>query len=179
VIRTIRGFLLLAAGAALFAVACRGTHPKPVFAYDHKATFADLKTWAWYDDPTFKIPHGDSIIDGAFLDGHIRSAIEDALRKKGYEKVNPTNATMLVAYHTGDTGVGEHDEFGNYEWWSGYVVATNWEKERTVTIDIRNGTRKLVWRGQIARLEGSNPEGVAKELNREVATLLSHFPPAS
>jgi hypothetical protein len=179
VIRTIRGFLLLAAGAALFAVACQGTHPKPVFAYDHKATFADLKTWAWYDDPTFKVPHGDSIIDGAFLDGHIRSAIEDALRKKGYEKVNPTNATMLVAYHTGDTGVGEHDEFGNYEWWSGYVVATNWEKERTVTIDIRNGTRKLVWRGQIARLEGSNPEGVAKELNREVATLLSHFPPAS
>ncbi|HWZ84698.1 MAG TPA: DUF4136 domain-containing protein [Thermoanaerobaculia bacterium] len=178
-IRTIRRLLLLAAGAALFAVACQGTHPKPVFAYDHKATFADLKTWAWYDDPTFKVPHGDSIIDGAFLDGHIRSAIEDALRKKGYDKVNPTNASMLVAYHTGDTGVGEHDEFGNYEWWSGYVVATNWEKERTVTIDIRNATRKLVWRGQIARLEGSNPEGVAKELNREVATLLSHFPPTS
>lgn len=176
--RTIRGLLLLGAVAALFAVACQGTHPKPVFAYDHAATFTQLKTWAWYDDPTFKTPHGDSIIDGAFLDGHIRSAIEEALRHKGYDAVNPTNASMLVAYHTGDTGVGEHDEFGNYEWWTGNVIATNWEKERTVTIDIRNSSRKLIWRGQIARLEGSNPDRVARELNREVATLLSHFPPS-
>jgi hypothetical protein len=86
---------------------------------------------------------------------------------------------MLVSYHTGDTGVGEHDEFGNYEWWSGYVVATNWEKERTITIDIRNSTKKLIWRGQIARLEGSNPDAVARELNHEIGTLLSHFPPVS
>ena len=176
--RTIRGFLLLAAAAALCALACQGTHPKPVFAYDHAATFTELKTWAWYDDPTFKIPHGDSIIDGAFLDGHIRSAIDDALRAKAYDTVSSTNATMLISYHTGDTGVGEHDEFGNYEWWTGYVVATNWEKERTVTIDIRNSTRKLIWRGQIARLEGSNPDGVARELNHEVRTLLGHFPPS-
>ena len=178
-IRTIRGSLLLAAAAAVFALACGGTLPKPVFAYYHKATFADLKTWDWYDDPTFKMPHGDSIIDGAFLDGHIREGIDNALRHKGYDKVSPTNAMMLVSYHTGDTGVGEHDEFGNYEWWSGYVVATNWEKERTITIDIRNSTKKLIWRGQIARLEGSNPDAVARELNREIGTLLSHFPPAS
>jgi hypothetical protein len=178
VTRTIRGLLVLAAVAVLCAGACQGTHPKPVFAYDHTATFTDLKMWAWYDDPTFKIPHGDSIIDGAFLDGHIRSAIDAALRHKGYEKVNPDHASMLVGYHTGDTGVGEHDEFGNYEWWTGYVVATNWEKERTVTIDIRNSAKKVIWRGQIARLEGSNPDAVGRELNREVATLLSHFPPS-
>jgi hypothetical protein len=178
VIRTMRLSLLLAAAAAALAVACAGTHPKPVYAYDHNATFTDMKTWAWYDDPTFKIPHGDSIIDGAFLDGHIREAIENALHKKGYEKVNPTTASMLVIYHTGDTGVGERDEFGNYEWWTGAVVATNWEKERTVTIDIRNSARKLVWRGQIDRLEGQNPDAVARELNREVATLISHFPPS-
>jgi len=172
-------FLAILASAALLAVACAGTHPKPVYAWDKAANFATMKNWAWYDDPTFKVPHGDAIIDGAFLDGHIRSAIEDALHKKGYEKVKPTNATMLVAYHTGDTGVGERDEFGNYEWWTGAVVATDWEKERTVTIDIRDKDRKLVWRGQIDRLEGSNPEGVARELNREVGTLLSHFPPVS
>ena len=176
-IRTIRVPLILLAAAALVAAACAGTHPKPVYAYDRAANFAALKAWAWYDDPTFKVPHGDSIIDGAFLDGHIRSAIEDALRHKGYERINPNAATMFVIYHTGDVGVGERDEFGNYEWWTGAVVATNWEKERTVTIDIRNRERKLIWRGQIARLEGQNPDAVARELNREVATLLSHFPP--
>jgi hypothetical protein len=176
-IRSFRPLALLALAATLFLPACEGTHPKPVYAYDKSANFATLKTWAWYDDPTFKVPHGDSIIDGAFLDGHIRSAIEDALRHKGYDKVPAKNASMFVIYHTGDVGVGEHDEFGNYEWWSGNVVATNWEKERTVIIDIRNVDKKLVWRGEIARLEGQNPEGVARELNREVATLLSHFPP--
>ena len=62
---------------------------------------------------------------------------------------------MFVGYHTGDVGVGERDEFGNYEWWTGAVVATDWEKERTVIIDIRNHDQKLVWRGQIERLEGS------------------------
>jgi len=178
VIQTTRGALLLAAAAMLFAAACAGTHPKPVYAYDHSANFKGLTTWAWYDDPTFKVPHGDAIIDGAFLDGHIRSAIEDALRKRGYQIVSPqANPAMLVAYHTGDTGVGERDEFGNYEWWTGAVVATDWEKERTVTIDIRANTRKLIWRGQIDRLEGSNPDAVARELNHEVDTLLGHFPP--
>ena len=169
---------LAAALAVGVLAACAGTHPKPVYAWDKKENFATMKAWAWYEDPTFQMPHGDSIIDGAFLDGHIRSAIDDALRHKGYEKVKPELATMWVAYHTGDTGVGERDEYGNYEWWTGEVTATNWEKERTVTIDIRDKDRKLVWRGQIDRLEGQNPDAVARELNREVATLLAHFPPS-
>lgn len=176
-IRSFRSLAFLAFAAALLAAGCEGTHPKPVYAFDKSANFATMKAWAWYDDPTFKVPHGDSVIDGAFLDGHIRSAIEDAMHHRGYEKVIPQKASMFVIYHTGDVGVGERDEFGNYEWWSGAVVATNWEKERTIIIDIRNTDRKLVWRGQIARLEGQNPDAVARELNREVATLLSHFPP--
>ena len=175
--RVFRLLLPPALAAALLVPACSGTHPKPVYAYDKSANFATMKAWAWYDDPTFKVPHGDSIIDGAFLDGHIRSAIEDAMHRKGYEKVKADRASMLIIYHTGDVGVGERDEFGNYEWWTGAVVATDWEKERTVIVDIRNRDRKLVWRGQIARLEGSNPDAVARELNREVNALLSHFPP--
>jgi len=171
--------LALVAALAVLAAACAGTHPKPVFAYDHTVSFVGMSTYAWYADPAFKIPHGDSIIDGAFLDSHIRSAVDDGLRKKGYLKVDAAHATLLVAYNTGDTGVGERDEYGNYEWATGYVVATNWEKERTVTIDIRNNGKKLIWRGSIDRLEGENPDAVARELNREVETLLGHFPPTS
>src|SRR5262249_40560125 len=106
---------LAAALAAGLLVACAGTHPKPVFAWDKAANFASMKAWAWYDDPAFKVPHGDSIIDGAFLDGHIRSAIDDPLRHKGYERVKPELATMWVSYRTGDTGVGERDEYANLE----------------------------------------------------------------
>jgi hypothetical protein len=172
--------LIATAALAVFAAACGGTHPKPVFAWDHKISFVNLKSYAWYADPSkYKMPHGDSIIDGAFLDAHIRSAVDDALRKKGYQKVDAASANMLVAYSSGDTGVGEHDEYGNYEWATGYVVATNWEKERTVTVDIRDSTKKLIWRGSIDRVEGSNPDAVARELDREIDTLISHFPPTS
>jgi hypothetical protein len=177
VTRLLRFLSPLALVAALLAAGCTGTRPKPVYAYDKSANFATMKAWDWYNDPTFQVPHGDSVIDGAFLDGHIRSAIEDAMHHKGYEKVKADRASMFIIYHTGDVGVGERDEFGNYEWWTGAVVATDWEKERTVIVDIRNRDRKLVWRGQIARLEGSNPNAVARELNREIGTLLSHFPP--
>ena len=168
-----------AAALTVLAAGCGGTHPKPVYAYDHAVSFVGMGTYAWYADPKFVMPHGDSVIDSAFLDSHIRSAIEDALHKKGYLKVDAARATLLVAYYTSDTGVGEHDEYGNYEWATGYVVATNWEKERTVRIDFRNNARKLIWRGSIDRLEGSNPDKVARELDREVDTLLQHFPPTS
>ena len=168
-----------AAALAVLATACGSTHPKPVYAYDHNVSFVGMLTYGWFADPMYKMPHGDSIIDGAFLDSHIRSAVDDALRKKGYVKVDASHAALLVAYNTGDTGIGEHDEYGNYEWATGYVVATNWEKERTVTIDIRNNARKLIWRGSIDRLEGSNPDKVARELDREIDTLLQHFPPTS
>jgi len=181
VIRSSRFFALsLAAVLALTVIAaCAGTHPKPVYGWDKKANFATMKAWAWYEDPSFKMPHGDSIIDGAFLDGHIRSAIDDALRHKGYEKVKPDLATMWVSYKTGDTGVGERDEYANIEWATGDVTATNWEKERTITIDIRDKDRKVVWRGSIDRLEGQNPDAVARELNHEVAVLMAHFPPST
>ena len=53
--------LLLLAGASL--AGCRGTHPPPVYAFDPAASFAGMKTYAWYDPPGFKIPIGDSIID--------------------------------------------------------------------------------------------------------------------
>ncbi len=171
--------MILLLTAALLVPACGSTHPAPMFAYDHKASFANLQTYAWYADPKFTMPHGDSIIDGEFLDQHIRAAVNSKLRSKGYEEVAPSAASFLVAYHTGDTGVGEHDEYGNYEWATGYVVATNWEKERTVTIDIRDKSRKLIWRGSIDRLEGENPNSVSAELNREIATLLDKFPPSS
>ena len=43
----------------LSALACAGK-PTVNFAYDKSASFAGLKTYAWYDDPNFQMPGGFS-----------------------------------------------------------------------------------------------------------------------
>lgn len=175
-IGTSRRISLLLLVAAIFA-ACAGTHPAPQFAWDPKSDFAPMKTFNWYDGPGFQMPHGDSIIDGRFIDQHVRSAVDQDLEKKGFRKVDAASASMFVSYRTGDTGVASEDKDPNYEWLTGYSVATMYEKERMVTIDIRDQAKKLVWRGSITRLEGENPDAVARELDREISTLLNKFPP--
>jgi hypothetical protein len=175
-IGTLRRLFFLLPVTVIFAPACAGTHPAPQFAWDPKADFTPMKTFAWYDGPGFQMPHGDSIIDGRFIDQHVRSAVDQALEKKGFQKVDAASASMFVSYGTGDTGVASEDKDPNYEWLTGYAV-TMYEKERMVTINIRNQAKKLVWRGSITRLEGENPDAAGRELNSEIGTLLDKFPP--
>lgn len=169
--------LALLAGAS----ACAGTRPPPHFSWDAKQDFASIRTFAWYEDPSFKMPHGDSIVDGRFLDTHIRRAIEAGLEKKGYRKEPGPAADIFVAYHTGQSGVASHDEYGVYDWFAFPVYVyegSEYEEERTLVIDIRDRGKKLIWRGAIRRLEGTNPEAVAREIDRTSGDLLSRFPPA-
>jgi len=170
-----RNLSLLVVAAML--AACAGTHPAPRYAWDPKADFAPLKTFAWWDPPGFQPPHGDSIIDGEFLDQHIRGAVDRSLESKGMQKVDPASAQMFVSYSTGDTGVSSEVKDPNYAWLTGYE-STMYEKSRGVQIDIRDRAKNLIWRGSITRLEGENPSAVGRELNHEVDVLLAHFPPA-
>jgi len=172
----LRASLLLLAGA-IGAAGCRGTHPAPQFSWDKAADFAALKTYAWWDGPGYPMPHGDSIIDGQFIDRHVRSAVDATLQKKGFRKVAPGNANFIVGYYSGDTGVSDEVKDPNYAWLTGYET-TMYEKSRQITIDIRDPGKKLLWRGSITRLEGENPDAAGREIDHEVDALLSHFPPA-
>jgi hypothetical protein len=167
--------LLLISWAAL--TACRGTHPPPVYAWDQAASFSGMKTYAWYDAPGFKVPHGDSIIDGQFIDRTVRQAVDEALAKKGFQKVEEANASMYVSYGTGDTRVTDQVKDWNRAVLTGYEN-TMYEKSRQVIIDIWNPSRILVWQGSITRLEGENPDEAGREMRHEIDALLSHFPPA-
>ncbi len=162
----------------VLAAGCAGTRPAPRYAWDPKADFAPLKSYAWSDGPGFRMPHGDSIIDGRFIDQHVRGSVDRALGARGFQRADPASADFLVAYRTGDVGVSDEDHIVGGDWWSGYAVATEYEKSRSIRIDIRSKANVLLWRGQITRLEGENPDAVARELDREVGDLLSHFPPA-
>jgi hypothetical protein len=172
-----RILLSLIAAAAILAAACAGTHPAPQFAWDPKADFTSLKSYAWYEGPGFQIPHGDSIIDGRFIDQHVRSAVDQALERKGFQKADPASASLLVSYGTGDTGVSDEVKDPNYAWLTGYEI-TMYEKSRLITINMRDQARKLLWVGSITRLEGENPEAAGREINHEIGVLLDKFPPA-
>src|SRR5262245_2763557 len=110
--------LLLLASAALSA--CRGTHPAPVYAWDKAADFSAMKTYAWWAPPGFQVPHGDSIIDGQFIDRTVRDAVNESLAKRGFQQVAAANASMFVGYGTGDTRVSDQVKDWNVAVLTGY-----------------------------------------------------------
>jgi len=167
--------LLLAVCAGILA--CAGK-PTLHFASDPAARFDHLRTWAWYDDPTFQMPGGGSIVDGRFVDEHVRAAVDRGLTKKGLQRVETGQADLNVAYHTDTVGVVSQDKFGGYDWWSGYVyVGAKYQKKGALTLDIRDAKYKLVWRGEMEAIVGRNPEAIARDIDNAVAELLSKFPP--
>jgi len=162
------------------SLACAGTHPAPRVAWDPNADLAPPRTYAWDDRATLRPPHGDSIVDGAFLDRRIRAAAERELASHGYTPAPAgTPPDLLVSYITGQEGVASSDEWGVYAWWAFPVYVyegSEYEKERVLTLELRDAGHKLVWRGQVVRLEGTNPDAVGREIDRQVAELLSRLP---
>src|SRR4029453_14699356 len=105
--------------------------------------------YAWYDDPNFKMPGGNSIVDGRFIDENERRAADETLKKKGVQPP-PAGAppahtpAIYVPCTTQSAGVASQDRFGAYHWWSGTVWAgTKYQKAGTLWIDIRDSTPKL------------------------------------
>jgi hypothetical protein len=176
--RTLRASAILLCLAA--TLACAGKNPAPDFAYDHTASFANLKTYAWFEDPTWEFPQGNSIVDGRFVDQHIRQAVNDTLKKKGFAQADAGSASFLVSYHGGSAGVMSQDKWGVYQWWNTYYVdyaGTKYRKQSTLTLDVRGADKKLIWRGVRTAMIGTNPEELAKDIDRAVSLLLGEFPP--
>jgi hypothetical protein len=177
--RRLRASAILLGLAA--TLACAHKNPAPDFAYDHTASFANLKTYAWFEDPAWEFPQGNSIVDGRFVDEHIRQAVNDALQKKGFGRVDTGSASFFVSYHGGAAGVLSQDKWGVYQWWNLYYVdyaGTKYRKQSTLTLDIRGADKKLIWRGVRTAMIGTNPEELARDIDRAVSLLLAEFPPA-
>lgn len=170
-----KGYLSLPALlAGSLLLSCAGTHPAPRFAWDPQTDFAPMKTYAW--DSSIRIPHGDSIIDGRFIDERVRAAVDSSFHAKKFERSDDGSAAILVSYWTDDTGLSDEVKDPNYAWLTGYEV-TMYEKSRTITIDMRDPSKKLLWRGSITRLEGESPEAVGRTIDHDIAVLMQHFPP--
>jgi hypothetical protein len=164
------------------ALACAHKNPPPDFAYDHATSFEGLSTYAWYEDPTWKMPQGNSIVDGQFIDRHVREAVEAALQKKGYRKIEGGAPTFFVAYHPDAAGVVSQDKYGVYSWWTWSYVdyyGTKYRKQGMLALDVRNAGRELIWRGTRIAMVGTNPDALAGDIDKAVKLLLSEFPPTT
>jgi hypothetical protein len=163
---------------ALFLAGCAGA-PQYHYAFDPAFRFMPPKTYAWFDDPNFKMPGGSSIVDGKFVDDNVRRAIDETLKKKGVQPAAPgATPDIYVSYSTRADGVASQDRFGAYHWWSGTVWAgTKYQKAGTLWIDIRDSEHKLVWRGLKSAIVGTNPDAMKRDIDKAVSELLAQYPP--
>jgi Domain of unknown function (DUF4136) len=169
--------LVILLGAALVACAT-GTNPPPQFAWDKTVNFAGARTFAWWDGPPFKYPQGGGMVDGRFVDENVRRAVEKELARKGYTKTDGGSPDFWVMYATSPEGIVSQDKWGTYNSWSGTInITTQYEKEGTLALDIRDSGKKVVWRGVILRTIGRNPEELTDRIEGAVAKLLEKFPP--
>jgi hypothetical protein len=161
-------------------LACAKGPPPPQFAWDQTVSFQNLKSFAWYDGPPFEMPRGGGVVDGRFIDEHVRRAVETTLATKGFRKVDSQPSDILVTYYTSPEPLIDRDEWGRYNWWSPYRYGgTSSVKQGTLALDVRDPGKKLIWRGVVTRTAEGNPEKIGAAIEKAVELLLADFPPGA
>ena len=165
--------------------------------YDADFDFSALKTFNWTSDSQPET--GEPRIDNPLLNSKVRSAVNQTLASKGYEKVTSDAADFLVQYHiaieeksdimTVDTAYpaagptampGGFNAIGysaGYRRAESYVV--NYE-EGTLLIDIVDPkSEQLIWRGSVQKVvePSTSPEKKNANINKAVQKALKAFPP--
>ena len=167
------------------AAACASRNPAPVFAYDHAASFAGLKTWAWLDDAAPKMPPGNAIVDSQFIDRSVRQDVAAVLSKKGLDETGNGQADIYLAYQMDNAGVLSQDTFEKtkktdfllWSWDHLEYAGTQYSKRSALVLDVRDREKKLVWRGARTAAEGTSPKEIARGIQNTVSVLLADFPP--
>ncbi len=158
--------------------------------YDSSKDFSSLKTYEWQAKSQPKT--GDIRVDNPLLDARIRSAINDSLSKKGYQKITQGRPDFNVAYKyqvrskiESDNvkvgvgfGRGSRGRYGGIGVESGSNISQY--DEGMLVIDLNDASKgDLLWRGTgTARVsQHSKPEEITKGVNEAVEKILSQFPP--
>ena len=167
-------------------------------AFDPSARFTGLKSYAWFDDPKWVMPKGNAVVDGQFIDRTVRAAVNASLGRKGFAKVEG-GASFSVSYLWSDAGGRSQGKWGSESWWGVTIapttfemgsvtpvaqdptsagdVVTQYRRQSTLVLEIRDGHGKVVWRGARTAATGSNPQDLARGIDHAVGKLLAQFPP--
>jgi hypothetical protein len=176
--------LVFFAGSLLLLAGCSSVTVRR--DYDSSLDFSTLKTFAWQHAEQPKI--GNSRIDNDLLDERIRKAVDDILAKKGFIRVDSTEADFLIVYYRDyrsrlggssvsvGMGGGSSGRYGGV----GYNSDVSEYDQAILTIDVLNpADEKLIWRGVGTRIayDGSSPKKMTRIVNEAVAKILKKFPP--
>ena len=158
--------------------------------YDLSRDFSSLSTYAWQTESQPET--GDIRVDNSLLDARFRSAINDSLTKRGYQKGEQENADFYVAYtyqidskiESSNVTVGFGLGGGSGGAFTGIGVDSGGRvreyDEGLLVIDLVDSSKKdLLWRGTgTSRVsQHANPENAVKDINETVEKILSQFPP--
>lgn len=159
--------------------------------YNTSMDFSSLKTYAWQTESQPKT--GDIRVDNSLLDDRIRSAINDSLSTKGYQRIFQGTPDFSVAYtyqirskiesNTVTLGVGfGGGSSGRFGGGVGVDSGGNIREydEGLLAIDLHDASKEsLLWRGMgTTRVnQHATPEEIVKGINAWVEKILSQFPP--
>lgn len=174
----------LVLGAAAATSGCTSTPPQPHTMRDAQANFSAFKTFGWAAEPsTQATAQPVSIVDGT-----IRSAITDELKRKGYEEAAAgTNPDLLLNYETGKAeklksspfrigvGVGGVGSSGGAAVGASSSGVKNVIEGALILRAIDPTRNAEVWNGSVSRELGKGSVDTAL-VNSAVAALLHDFP---
>jgi hypothetical protein len=146
--------------------------------YDHRANFAQYKTYSWE-----KVQTQDPL-----LVDRIKSAVGSALAAKGWTEVPTGGDVEVFAIETTQdqqTLDTFYNGFGGGRRWGGFgrfgdaTTTVETYKVGTLVIDLFEAkTEKLIWRSSSSDTLSDNAEKNTKNLNKAVDKMFQHFPPA-
>lgn len=176
------------------AIASAQKSAPPDLGYDPTANFAGLKSYAWFEDPKWVMPEGNAVVDGPFIDRTVRAAVNAKLGKKGFTKVE-TGASFFVTYYASEAGGLNQNKWERPREDGGFLLwpltqpetnpafvddsGTKYRHRSILVLEVRDSRQKLIWRRARTASTGTNPDAVAKGIDRAAGKLLAHFPPGN
>lgn len=165
--------------------------------YDTKADFSKLRTYAWESESQPAV--GDPRIDSSLLNSRIRTAVDQTLSSRGFQKVETGTPDFKVAYlmaveekmDVTQVSTPYYSPYGVYgtasinsTWNMGGGVDTfvTQYEEGTLLLDVVDPkTNALIWRGSGKKAIDENADSAKREanINKAVQKILAEFPPVS
>jgi len=160
------------------------------YDYDNKVDFLKIHTYAWghLNGPD------DFLTNEPLLKKRIIQSIDNYLLSRGYQKVDPAVADVLVVIQAGIKEKMRVTDWGGPRgyyrdpwynpWWGGRAyggrVDVSYYTEGTLIIDIVDVARKeLIWRGLGTGIvhKYSDQVKLQASVDQYVSDILNHFPP--
>jgi hypothetical protein len=165
-----RTAIILTTAALLFLTGCSSVQVET--DYDRETDFSKYNTFRWI--PHVKGTEENPLMNDPLIKGHVQSAVNAELAKKGYTKIEEGHPDFLVAYYF--TSRNRVDVTHHYGYWYPHTSVYQY-KEGTLIVDIVDRVDKqLIWRGwATGTLEDRSR--VKDQIDYSVQKLMKKFPP--